>query len=62
MLVIASLLKSWKKQGHKVLLFTQSKAVSTPVDSLLSICTLHQVSCASIAIYFVHLIELVNRL
>ena len=27
MLVISSLLKIWKKQGHKVLLFTQSKAV-----------------------------------
>lgn len=28
MIVIESLLKLWKKQGHKVLLFSQSKQVS----------------------------------
>jgi len=29
MVVVESLLKLWKKQGHKVLLFTQSRQVST---------------------------------
>ena len=28
MIVVESLLKLWKKQGHKVLLFTQSRQVS----------------------------------
>lgn len=28
MVVVESLLKMWKKQGHKVLLFTQSRQVS----------------------------------
>lgn len=36
MLVIASLLKSWKKQGHKVLLFTQSKAMLDILEIYLS--------------------------
>lgn len=28
MIVVRSLLKIWKKQGHRVLLFTQSRQVS----------------------------------
>ena len=33
MVVVESLLKMWKAQGHKVLLFSQSKQVSTPATS-----------------------------
>nr|XP_039261746.1 DNA excision repair protein ERCC-6-like isoform X3 [Styela clava] len=36
MLVIASLLKIWKKQGHKVLLFTQSKAMLDVLEIFVS--------------------------
>ena len=36
MIVVESLLKLWKKQGHKVLLFTQSRKMLTVLEHFLN--------------------------